>query len=119
MFKAIRAVFSLLLSYGLLLTATGLFGTLLGVRAMIEGFAIGVTGVIMAGHFIGLFLGRLLAIRVVASAGHIRAFAAFASIMSVAALGHILPVDPVLWFALRIVRFLHGRHDSGDRELVE
>jgi MFS family permease len=103
MFQTARAVFSLLLSYGLLLLANGLFGTLLGVRATLEGFPTAVTGVVMSGHFIGLFLGGLGAIRVVASVGHIRAFAAFASIMSVAALGHVLVVQPVAWFALRVV----------------
>ena len=102
MFQAARAVFALLLSYGLLLMANGLFGTLLGVRAIIEGFSSQITGVIMSGHFIGLFVGGILAIRVVASVGHIRAFAAFASVMSVAALGHILLVDPIAWFALRV-----------------
>jgi len=102
MFQAARAVFSLLLSYGLLLTANGLFSTLLGVRATLEGFPTAVTGVIMAGNFIGLFMGSLLAVKVVASAGHIRAFAAFASIMSVAALCHVLLVDPVVWFVLRV-----------------
>lgn len=103
MFQTARAVFSLLLSYGLLLTANGLFGTLLGVRATLEGFSTAVTGVIMAGYFIGLFSGSLLTIRVVASAGHIRAFAAFASIMSVAALAHVLLVEPVVWFVLRVI----------------
>ena len=103
MFQAARAVSSLLLSYGLLLLANGLFGTLLGVRATLEGFPTSITGVVMSGHFIGLFLGGTLAIRVVASVGHIRAFAAFASMMSVAALGHVLLVDPLAWFALRVV----------------
>ncbi len=103
MFQAARAVFSLLLSYGLLLLANGLFGTLLAVRATIEGFPAAVTGLVMAGHFMGLFLGGMGAIRVVASVGHIRAFAAFASMVSVAALCHVLVVDPVAWFALRVV----------------
>ena len=102
MFQAARAVFALLLSYGLLLMANGLFGTLLGVRATIEGFSTQITGVIMSGHFIGLFVGGVMAIRVVAGVGHIRAFAAFASVMSVAALGHILLVDPIAWFVLRL-----------------
>ena len=102
MLQTARAVFSLLLSYGLLLLANGLFGTLLGVRATIEGFPSEITGVVMSGHFVGLFLGALFAIRVVSNVGHIRAFAAFASIMSVAALCHILVVDAWVWFMLRV-----------------
>lgn len=103
MLDTIRAIASLLLSYGLLLLANGLFGTLLGLRSKLEGFSTEVTGVIMAGYFFGLLLGALYAVRVVAAVGHIRAFAAFASIMSVAVLAHILRIDPVTWLALRIV----------------
>jgi len=102
MLQTARAVLTLLLSYGLLIVANGLIGTLLGVRAIIEGFSAQVTGLIMTGYFIGLFLGAVLAIRVVANVGHIRAFAAFASVMSVTALGHVLLVDPIAWFFLRI-----------------
>ncbi len=102
MLQTARAVFALLLSFGLLLLANGLFGTLLGVRASIEGFPASVTGLIMSGYFVGLFAGAFRAIQVVANVGHIRAFAAFASIMSVAALCHVLLVDPVVWFGLRV-----------------
>ncbi len=50
----VRSVFSLLLSYGLLLLANGLFGTLIGVRSQIEGFGTEVVGLIMAAYFLGL-----------------------------------------------------------------
>ena len=62
-----------------------------------------ITGVIMAGFSVGLLLGALYAVRVVAAVGHIRAFAAFASIMSVAVLAHVLFIEPVTWFVLRVV----------------
>jgi MFS family permease len=62
-----------------------------------------ITGVIMAGFSVGLLMGALYAVRVVAAVGHIRAFAAFASIMSVAVLAHVLFIDPVTWFVLRVV----------------
>jgi MFS family permease len=97
----IRSVFSLLLSYGLLLLANGLFGTLLGVRSQIEGFATELVGVIMASYFLGMLVGALRAVQVVASVGHIRAFAAFASIMSVAALLHVMWLNPLGWCVLR------------------
>ena len=54
MLKTVRSIASLLLSYGLLLVAMGLFNTLLGVRSQIEGFSTEVIGVIMAGYFAGL-----------------------------------------------------------------
>lgn len=56
----------------------------------------------LSGHFVGLFIGTFTAVRVVANVGHIRAFAALALIMSVAALCHVLIVDPLVWFVLRV-----------------
>ncbi|NCF26634.1 MAG: MFS transporter [Gammaproteobacteria bacterium] len=99
----VRAVFSLLLSYGLLLLANGLFGTLLGVRSQIEGFSTGVVGLIMAAYFLGLLQGALRAGNIVVVVGHIRAFAAFASVMSVTALLHVIVVDPIMWCILRFI----------------
>ncbi len=103
MWNTIRSIASLLLSYGLLLLANGLFGTLLGLRAKLEGFSTQTTGFIMSGYFVGLLLGAIYAVRFVAAVGHIRSFAAFASIMSVAVLAHLLRIDPITWGILRVV----------------
>jgi len=99
--STVRSVFSLLLSYGLLLLANGAFGTLLGVRSQIEGFSTGIVGLIMAAYFLGLLQGALRAGNIVAAVGHIRAFAAFASVMSVTALLHVIVVDQIVWCILR------------------
>jgi len=103
MWNSIKSISSLLLSYGMLLLGNGMIGTLLGIRSRLEEFSMEITGVIMAGFSVGLLMGALYALRVVASVGHIRAFAAFASIMSVAVLAHILFIDPATWFVLRVV----------------
>lgn len=103
MWLTIQSVASLLTSYGLLMLANGMFATLLGLRSRLEGFSTEIVGFIMAGFFVGMLLGALYAVRIVASAGHIRAFAAFASVMSISVLAHILLVDPFIWFALRAV----------------
>ncbi|MFW6041854.1 MAG: MFS transporter, partial [Guyparkeria sp.] len=103
MLGTLASVAALLLSFGLLVLANGLFTTLLGIRTRIEGFPTEQTGFIMAGYFAGLLGGGLLAVRVVSAVGHIRAFAAFASIMSVTALLHPLLVNPVSWFGMRLV----------------
>jgi MFS family permease len=76
---------------------------LLGLRSKLEGFSTEVIGFIMSGFFIGMLVGALFAVRLVSGVGHIRAFAAFASIMSVAVLAHVLYLDPIVWFFLRIV----------------
>jgi len=103
LFKTLGTVVSLLLSYGLLLLANGLFSTLLGVRTQVEGFSATLVGFIVAAYFLGLLLGGLFAARVVTRVGHIRAFAAFASLMSVSALLIPIFVTPLAWMLLRML----------------
>jgi MFS family permease len=103
MWITIKSITSLLMSHGLLLLGNGMISILLGLRSRMEGFSTEITGFVMAGYFVGLLIGAIYAARVVTSVGHIRAFAAFASIMSVAVLGHILYVDAVFWFFLRVI----------------
>ena len=103
LFSTLSAVFSLLLSYGLLLLANGLFGTLLGVRSQVEGFSADLVGVIVAGYFFGLLCGGVFAGKIVARVGHIRSFAAFASLMSVSALLHPMWISVGGWIVLRML----------------
>lgn len=103
MFKTLGTVASLLLSYGLLLLANGLFSTLLAVRTQVEGFSSTTVGFIVASYFSGLLLGGLFAGRVVTRVGHIRSFAAFASFVSISALLHPLFVTPIAWMMLRML----------------
>lgn len=98
-----RSIFSLLLSYGFLLLANGLFNSLLGLRAKLEGITTSWLGFIMASYFLGLLLGGLFAGRIVARVGHIRAFAVFASIMSTTALLHPLFLEVSHWMLLRLI----------------
>ena len=101
--QTLSSVAALLSSYGLLLLANGLFGTLIGLRTQIESFSTPVAGLIVAAYFLGLLAGGIQAVRIVAAVGHIRSFAAFASIMSVSALGIILLVDHFAWAAMRFI----------------
>jgi len=103
LFKTLGTVVSLLLSYGLLLLANGLFSTLLGVRTQVEGFSTTLVGFIVAAYFMGLLFGGLFAGRVVTRVGHIRSFAAFASLMSVSALLFPILVTPIAWMMLRML----------------
>ena len=103
MLATLNALFSLFLSYGVLLMANGLFSTLLGVRSRLEGFDPQVTGLIMGAYFAGLLGGALTGAHVVNRVGHIRCFAAAASVMSITALLHVIWVDPVAWALMRVV----------------
>jgi MFS family permease len=100
-YKTLLTVIAILFSYGLLLLANGLFATLLGVRTQVEGFSSGLTGFVVAAYFTVLLLGGLFAVRVVTRVGHMRSFAAFASIMSASALMHPIFVDGYAWMLFR------------------
>ena len=80
----------------------GLQGTLLGVRASIEGFPTATTGVIMSCYYAGFLLGSLYTPKFVMRVGHIRVFAAFASLASAAVLMHAVFPIPVVWGAARL-----------------
>lgn len=103
MIKTLLTIGSILLSYGLLLLANGLFATLLGVRTQVEGFSTDLVGFVVAAYFSGLLLGGLFAAGLVSRVGHIRSFAAFASLMSVSALMHPIFVHGVAWMGFRLV----------------
>ncbi|WP_210394612.1 MFS transporter [Motiliproteus sediminis] len=100
---SLRQLLALLLSYGFLLLANGLFTTLLSLRGGLEGFSALLTGVVMSCYYLGLFLGARYAALVVNQVGHIRAFGVFASLLSVTPLIHMLLVSPALWVVLRVV----------------
>lgn len=98
-----QGVFPLLLSAGILLGANGLIGTLVAVRASIEGFPDASIGLMGTAYFLGFFGGCLLTARLIVRAGHIRVFAAFCALAAIAALGFVLAIDVAAWILLRCV----------------
>ena len=93
----------LLLGMGILMLGAGLQGTLLGLRATIEGFPTPVTGLVMSCYYVGYLLGTLIAPRLLRRIGHVRVFAAFAALASVASLVHASWVHPLPWGAMRLI----------------
>jgi MFS family permease len=93
----------LFLGVALMMLGVGLQGTLLGVRATIEGFPTVVTGMIMSAYFAGFVGGSLLTPMMVGRVGHIRVFAALASTASVVALIHGVLVIPSVWMLMRLL----------------
>ena len=99
--QAIASVFTLLLGVAIILSGTGLLGTLLGVRGQLEGFSASALGLIMSSYFGGFVIGTWLIPKLIRKVGHIRVFATMASTGSIATLLHGLYVTPPLWFLLR------------------
>lgn len=103
MYVTIIGISTLLLGVFAMNLGLGLQGTLLGVRAGHEGFPIAMTGFVMASYYMGYIGGSIYAPRLVQTVGHIRTFAALASLASTGALLHALFVDPIIWSVLRIL----------------
>ena len=103
MWKDLSASWAILLGIGFMMVANGLQGTLLGVRATIEGFSTFTTGIMMSGYFIGVFVGSFLAPYLVKRVGHIRVFSALASLASISILFHGVYIDAWVWMLMRIV----------------
>ena len=87
----------------LIMVAHGLQGTLIPLRAAHEDFPTAATGVVMSGYFVGMLAGSTLSPALVRQVGHVRVFAALASLASVSVLMHALFVEVVFWTAMRVV----------------
>lgn len=103
MTAVLPSIAALLLGVALLLLGSGLQGTLLGIRGAIELFSPLAIGLIMTAYYLGFAAGCMFGARLIERVGHIRAFAAFASIASAAAIIFPLALDPISWGVLRAI----------------
>ena len=101
--KILKNSWALFLGMGALMLAYGFQGSLLGVRAVKEEFSLAATGFMMSGYFVGYFIGAITIPKLISRVGHIRIFAAFASIASLVVLIHAVFVNPLVWFLLRVL----------------
>ena len=101
--KILKNSWALFLGMGALMLAYGFQGSLLGVRAVKEEFSLTATGFMMSGYFVGYFIGAKTIPQIISRVGHIRVFAAFASIASLVILIHAVYVNPFIWFLLRVL----------------
>ncbi|WP_037257002.1 MFS transporter [Roseivivax halodurans] len=103
MTRTLFTLSALLLGYFMLQMSNGLQGSLLAVRADLEGFGATATGLVMSGFFVGMSVGSLLSGRMIERVGHVRTFSALASTASAATLVHLIVIDPFVWIAARSV----------------
>jgi len=99
---ALTATWTLLIGMALLMLGAGLQGTLVGLRASLEGFPTLLAGVVLAAYYFGYMGGSLMTPALVSSVGHIRVFAALTSLASVLILLQGVFVAPLPWTLLRI-----------------
>ncbi len=101
--KTLYSISSLLISVAILLLGSGLLGTLLSLRAGMEGYTETTIGLIASMYFLGFIVGTFVCPRLIQRSGHIRSFAVMASIASCTILIYGLWLDPLVWMATRFV----------------
>ncbi len=111
-----RAIWGLFVGLALMLVASGLFGTLLGVRSELRRLPTSVSGLISAAYYGGFLLGSRLTLGALQRVGHIRVYAALASLLSAAILGIGMASAPLAWAGLR---FLTGMCIAGQYVVAE
>src|SRR5690625_1984637 len=103
MLHTVGAFFSLYLATLLLLTASGLFNTYLGLRLTELSVSEVWVGSLLAAYYLGLVIGARVGHKLIIGVGHIRAYAATAAIVTVAFLVQVLLEPLWLWLVLRFV----------------
>jgi MFS family permease len=103
MIRAIASITALLLGVAILLTGQGLQGTLLPVRATMEGLSTVAIGAFGAAYFLGFTVGCWRGAGLVQRVGHVRVFAAMTALASASPLLHGMWIDLWLWSVLRFV----------------
>lgn len=101
--RTVVAIWPLFAGLSLIGLAVGVQGSLLGVRAAIEGFNDLLIGLLMSCYFAGFLAGSLLTPRMIQRVGHIRIFAALSAVASVTILIHALFVNPWVWALMRLL----------------
>jgi MFS family permease len=102
LWHTVAMIWALLVGVGAAMLANGVQGPLFGVRATIEDFSTTMTGIVIAGYFVGFALGSLVVPTLVTRVGHIRVFAAVASLISIATILPPVFVNPWVWTLLRV-----------------
>ena len=87
----------------LLLLGNGLQGTLLGIRGAIEGYDATTMSLVMSAYYVGFLAGSRRATPMIARVGHVRVFAALASMISAAFILYAAAPDVWVWVTMRLI----------------
>lgn len=97
------ATWALFAGLALLMLSGGLFSTLLGVRSERRGLPTVVSSIVSAAYYVGFLVGSVLTLRALGRVGHIRVYAALASLLAAATIGIGITDDASSWILLRLV----------------
>jgi MFS family permease len=116
MYRALLAVFALLMGTAFLQAASGLQSLVMPMRGQLEGFSTTQLGLFGTAWAAGFVFGCMFSPRLVGRVGHIRAFGVSAALGAAVALMSGIIVDPLTWMALR---FLTGFTMAGAFMIIE
>ncbi len=97
------ATWGLFAGLALLMISGGLFSTLLGVRSEQRGLPTVVSSLISASYYVGFLVGSVFTLRALGRVGHIRVYAALASLLGAAIIGIGITDDASSWIVLRLI----------------
>jgi MFS family permease len=103
MLQVLKSAWALLLGMCLLMVGNGMQGTLLGIRGAIENFSTFEMSIVMSCYFIGFLGGSRMAPGMIRRVGHVRVFAALASLISAVMILYPTFPNVIVWSAGRIL----------------
>ncbi|MEM7546656.1 MAG: MFS transporter [Pseudomonadota bacterium] len=101
MLTVLKSSWALLLGMFLLMFGNGLQGSLIGIRGDLEGFDPGVLSYVVSAYFLGFIAGSWAAPALLRKVGHVRVFAAMASLISAAFVIYPALPDLIVWGLMR------------------
>ncbi len=101
--RALLDNWALFLGMLMLMVANGLLVTLLSIRGTGLGFSPLTISIMQACYPLGALIGTVTVPLMIEKVGHIRVFSALASMVSVAAIIHLLTSDAISWSAMRLL----------------
>ena len=103
MLQVLSSAWALLLGMCLLMVGNGMQGTLLGIRGEIEGFSTLEMSIVMSAYFLGFLGGSRMAPGMIRRVGHVRVFAALASMISAVMILYPTVTEVWLWTLGRVL----------------
>lgn len=101
--EVLASVKTLLCGTAGFMLGNSLLGVILPLRMEAAGYAVSVTGAIMAAYYLGLALGGLYGKHVIFRIGHIRAFAVFAALTAATTLAYTAFFHAEAWVVFRVI----------------
>jgi MFS family permease len=100
---ALRSVWPVILTTGIVQIANALQTDLLSVRAGLESFPAWTIGIVMSSYYVGYSTGPLVSRFVISRLGHVSTLMVMIAVAAAAISTHAFLISPLIWAGLRII----------------